>query len=89
MILLKTILLFLTKMQTISPLVVPAYKYFSSFKENNNVYIVTEYINGGNLESIIKSNIQKNTYTDERKVWDLMIQCLSGLMYLHEKKNNS
>ena len=60
--------------------------YFSSFKENNNVYIVTEYINGGNLESIIKSNIQKNTYTDERKVWDLMIQCLSGLMYLHEKR---
>ena len=60
--------------------------YFSSFKENNNVYIVTEYINGGNLESIIKSNIQKKSYTDERKVWDLMIQCLSGLMYLHEKR---
>ena len=33
-ILLKTIVLFLTRMQTISPLVVPAYKYFSSFKEN-------------------------------------------------------
>ena len=46
-------------------------------------------INGGNLESIIKSNIQKKSYTDERKVWDLMIQCLSGLMYLHEKKKNN
>ena len=28
--------------------------YFSSFSENNNVYIITEYLNGGNLEGLIK-----------------------------------
>ena len=60
--------------------------YFASFNQNGNFYIVTEYINGGNLESIIKKNIQNKTITDERKVWDLMIQCLSGLMYLHENR---
>ena len=60
--------------------------YFASFNQNSNFYIVTEYINGGNLESIIKKNIQNKTLTDERKVWDLMIQCLSGLMYLHENR---
>ena len=60
--------------------------YFSSFNENGNFYIVTEYINGGNLEAIIKKNIQNKTLTDEKKVWDLLIQCLSGLMYLHENR---
>ena len=60
--------------------------YFASFNQNGNFYIVTEYINGGNLESIIKKNIQNKTLTDEKKVWDLMIQCLSGLMYLHENR---
>ena len=60
--------------------------YFASFNENNNVYIITEYINGGSLETMIKQNIQKKTLTDERKVWDLLVQCLSGLFYLHETK---
>ena len=60
--------------------------YFASFNENGNFYIVTEYINGGNMESIIKKNIQNKTLTDERRVWDLLIQCLSGLMYLHENR---
>ena len=60
--------------------------YFSSFNENNNVYIITEYLNGGNLESIIKKNIEKKTLVDEKKVWKLLIQCLSGLVYLHETK---
>ena len=60
--------------------------YFNSFNENNNVYIITEYINGGSLETLIKNNIQKKTLIDEKKAWDLLIQCLSGLMYLHENK---
>ena len=47
--------------------------YFSSFNENGNFYIVTEYINGGNLEAIIKKNIQNKTLTDEKKVWDNLI----------------
>ena len=38
------------------------------------------------MESIIKKNIQNKTLTDERRVWDLLIQCLSGLMYLHENR---
>ena len=40
------------------------------------IFRVTEYINGGNLESIIKKIIQNKNLTDERRVWDLLIQCL-------------
>ena len=60
--------------------------YFTSFRENNNFYIVTEYINGGSLEDLLKKNIQQNKLIDERKLWDLLVQSLSGLLYLHENK---
>ena len=61
-------------------------KYFSSFKENNNLYIVTEYVNDGCLYELMKKNIQHGTKIEEKKIWALLIQSLSGLLYLHENK---
>ena len=60
--------------------------YFTSFRENNNFYIVTEYINGGSLEDLLKKNISQGKLIDERTIWDLLVQSLSGLLYLHENK---
>jgi len=60
--------------------------YFTSFRENNNFYIVTEYINGGSLEDLLKKNVAKGKLVDERTIWDLLVQSLSGLLYLHENK---
>ena len=60
--------------------------YFTSFKENNNFYIITEYINGGSLEDLLKKNIAQGKLIDERTIWDLLVQSLSGLLYLHENK---
>ena len=61
-------------------------KYFSSFRENNDLYIVTEYINSGCLYELMKKNIQHGTKIEEKKIWALLIQSLSGLLYLHENK---
>ena len=58
--------------------------YFSSFRENSNFYIVIEYINGGSLEDLMKKAKEKGSYIDEKKVWDFLLQTLSGLVYLHE-----
>ena len=60
--------------------------YFTSFRENNNFYIITEYINGGSLEDLLKKNIDQGKLIDERTIWDLLVQSLSGLLYLHENK---
>jgi len=60
--------------------------YFNSFKEKGNIYIVIEYINGGSLEDLLIDNIKKKKRIDEKTLWDLMIQSLSGLLYLHEKR---
>ena len=60
--------------------------YFNSFKQNGNIYIVIEYINGGSLEDLLVKNIKQQKKIDEKTLWDLLIQSLSGLLYLHEKR---
>ena len=61
-------------------------KYFSSFKENNDLYIVTEYINSGCLYDLMEENIKQDKKIEEKKIWILLIQSLDGLLYLHENK---
>ena len=60
--------------------------YFTSFRENGDFYIITEYINGGSLENIMKKNINQGKLIAEKTIWDWLIQSLSGLLYLHENK---
>ena len=60
--------------------------YFNSFKEKESIYIILEYINGGSLEDLLIENIQKGKRISEKTIWDLLVQSLSGLLYLHETK---
>jgi serine/threonine protein kinase len=60
--------------------------YFKSFRENGNFYIIIEYINGGSLEDLLLENIEKKRRINEKRIWDLLVQSLSGLLYLHEKR---
>ena len=60
--------------------------YFTYFKENGFFYIVVEYMDGQNLNDIILEYINKKKYMEEKTIWELLIQCLSGLLYLHNKK---
>ena len=60
--------------------------YFNSFKEKGNIYIIIEYINGGSLEELLIQNIKQKKRIPEKTLWDLIIQSLSGLLYLHEKR---
>ena len=61
--------------------------YFSSFNENGNFYIITEYLNGGNLQNILNLSKENGKYISEEKLWDVLVQVLNGLGYLHYKKN--
>ncbi|KAL4466409.1 hypothetical protein ABPG73_019027 [Tetrahymena malaccensis] len=57
-------------------------KYVDAVKTEQNVYIVTELCNGGNLEQYIYSNRPK-----EQRVLFLFSQIISGFKYLMTEKN--
>ena len=61
-------------------------KFFAHFKENQNFYIITEYVNGGNLDDLYTQTHKEGKLLTEKIIWDFLIQTLSGLVYLHEKK---
>ena len=59
-------------------------QFFGSFQENGKEYLVTEFFEGKNLETMIKENIQNNTHISQDVIILILKQILSGLVYLHE-----
>lgn len=48
--------------------------------------IVMEYADGGDLYDKINEHKKKKTYFEEGEVWEIFIQIVKGLKYLHELK---
>ncbi len=61
-------------------------KYYESFLENNNLNIVMEYCEAGDLGKLldVKKNLVK--YLNEDLIWKYFIQISLGIIYLHSKK---
>ena len=67
-----------------SPFVV---KYFDSYLETDSLYIVMEFCNKGDLQSLIKKAKSKNLIClKEHVTWNIGLQIILGLYYLHKKK---
>mgnify|MGYP002624845056 CR=1 FL=1 len=62
-------------------------KYYKHFREENNLYIIMEYFDNGDLETYIKvlQNNKKQKDLKKDEMWNIFYQCLSGLDYLHSK----
>ena len=60
-------------------------KYYSSFEDNINYYIIIEYIIGPNLFDFYMSYKLKGKIIEEEVIWDFLGQCLEALTYLHGK----
>ena len=65
-------------------------KFYESFKMNQNIYILMEYCDNGDLCSFLnkvkKARKDENYFLDEDLVWKLFIQMSIGLYYIHSKK---
>ena len=65
-------------------------KFYKSFKKNQNIYIIMEYCDNGDLctflNRIKKERKSNDYYLEEDFVWRLFIQMSIGLYYIHSKK---
>lgn len=59
-------------------------KYYESFEDKNNLNIILEYCEGGDLYKVMKGQMGKNF--SENRIWKYFIQLVIGLDYLHRKR---
>ena len=65
-------------------------KYYKTFEEENRyIYLIYEYMNNSDLNSLIKAHVILEKHIKEETIWNILLQCLSGLSYLHEKNFSS
>ena len=53
---------------------------------NSKIYIVMEYCEEGDLDKLILKNKNNKQLIDENLIWDIIIQTLNALNYLHNEK---
>ncbi|EGR31851.1 never in mitosis gene A-related kinase, putative [Ichthyophthirius multifiliis] len=61
-------------------------KYLDSFIHNNELIIVTEWAEKGDLKRLIKIQQQEENPFEELKIWEYMNQIASALNHMHEKR---
>ena len=58
-------------------------KYYTDFEEDNFLYLITEYVENGDLMQMINSIKKGNYKISEEKLMKIMLQCLKALSYLN------
>ncbi|KAF8781780.1 Serine/threonine-protein kinase Nek1 like protein [Argiope bruennichi] len=58
--------------------------YHKSFEENGNLYIVTDYCDGGDLYSKIKA--QRGAYFNEDQILDWFVQICLAVKHVHDRR---
>ena len=65
-------------------------KYYKTFEEENKyIYLIYEYMNNSDLNSLIKAHSILDKHIKEETIWNILLQCLSGLNYLHKQNLSS
>ena len=60
-------------------------KLYNNFKDKSGLYMVMEYMDGGDLYTFLNAYMNLNLRIEEEKLWNIFGQCLRGLVYLHQK----
>ena len=60
-------------------------QYYKSFKEGNCLYIVMEFMDNGDLSKLIKGNQTLKKPIEEERLWNIFIQALRSLEFVHSK----
>lgn len=61
-------------------------KYYNSFMDNsNNLYLIMEYMNNGDIHGFIKAHQVLNKYIKEEEIWNILLQCTSALEHFYSQ----
>ena len=61
-------------------------KFYSKAKdENENIYLLLEYVENNDLGNFILAHIKMETPIKEEIIWYIYLQCLEALTYIHKK----
>lgn len=60
-------------------------KYYHYFEENNNLYLLMEFMNNSDITGYIQAHQILNKQIPEEEIWNILLQCLSALTYLHNQ----
>ena len=61
-------------------------KYYNSFMDQKgNLYLIMEFMNNADLYGFIKAHQVLNKIIKEEEIWNILLQCISALDYLHKK----
>ena len=62
-------------------------KYYDNFEDDNKIYLLIEYMENGSLTRFIGSKSRKkyNAKIPNELVWNLFLQSISGLVYIHSQ----
>ena len=60
-------------------------KYYHKFEQNNYLYIIMEFSENGDLKGLIETYKSLNKHIPEEMLWNIFLQCMEGLCYIHQK----
>ena len=66
------------------PHVIKYYNHFNS-EDNDFLYIITEYVQNGDLSMFLKSHKRFNKHIPEEELWAIFLQCMQALAYVHSE----
>ena len=58
-------------------------KYYHYFEENNNIFLIMEYMNNSDILGYIQGYQVLNEKIPETEIWNILLQCLSALNFLN------
>ena len=61
-------------------------KYVDSYREGDELVIVLEYVQGGDLRGLMKRVIAANRVFEEKVIWSYVDQLAEGLAYMHAQR---
>ncbi|CAH8468256.1 unnamed protein product [Schistosoma margrebowiei] len=61
-------------------------RYYKTFLDSDHLYIVMELLDGVSLTELLISFKEKNIHFSESQIWNIFIQLILGLRYLHKEK---